>query len=97
VAGSDNLKIAAKKIDGYDGAHEWVVNFNRASGSERGDTAKAAFKIIELISVEPTRQLPSRLALGEDAYENIKACYSKHMEDMEKWKSVSTGTDVVGD
>ncbi|KAJ6587374.1 3-oxoacyl-reductase [Mycena sp. CBHHK59/15] len=96
VAESGNLKIAANKIDGYEGAHEWIETFNKSAGTERGDVRIAASKIIELISVDPGRPLPMRLALGEDAYESMKAFHARELENLEKWKSFITGTDVVG-
>ncbi|KAJ7748383.1 putative short-chain oxidoreductase [Mycena metata] len=95
VAESGNLKVAEGKIQGYDAAHEWVSGFNAAAGKERGDTAIAARKIIELITVDPGRALPTRLAMGEDSYNNAKDFYRKRLEDLEAWKSVSSGTDVV--
>ncbi|KAJ6545487.1 hypothetical protein B0H19DRAFT_999208 [Mycena capillaripes] len=94
VAESGNLKVAGARIDGYDGVHDWVVGFNESAGKERGDTAVAAAKIIELISVDPERALPMRLALGEDSYENAKMFYEKQLQEMETWKAVSTGTDA---
>ncbi|KAJ7435258.1 putative short-chain oxidoreductase [Mycena latifolia] len=95
VAESGNLKIAADKIDGYQAAHDWVAEFNMSAGKERGDTKIAAVKIIELIAADPKRALPMRLALGEDAYDNVKGLVMKQLEDLETWKAVSTGTDVV--
>ncbi|KAJ7346334.1 putative short-chain oxidoreductase [Mycena albidolilacea] len=96
VAESGNLKIAAANIDGYQGSHDWVAGFNKSAGKERGDPAIAAAKIIELVSVEPEgAPLPMRLVLGEDSYENAKAFYEKQLRDLETWKDVSTGTDVV--
>jgi NAD(P)-dependent dehydrogenase (short-subunit alcohol dehydrogenase family) len=96
VAESGNLKIAAANIDGYQVSHDWVADFNKSAGKERGDPAVAAAKIIELVSVEPEGvPLPMRLVLGEDSYENAKAFYEKQLRDLETWKDVSTGTDVV--
>ncbi|KAF8142902.1 putative short-chain oxidoreductase [Mycena galopus ATCC 62051] len=93
VAESGNLKIATAKIDGYDTAHDWVVEFNNSAGKERGDPAIAAAKIIELIS-EPAKTLPMRLVIGEDSYEHAKMFYERQLEELEKWKAVSTGTDA---
>ncbi|KAJ6570894.1 putative short-chain oxidoreductase [Mycena vulgaris] len=95
VAESGNLKIAANKIEGYQAPHDWVVGFNETAGKERGDPKIAAKKIIELISVDPGRALPMRLAMGEDSYENVKRFSAKQLEDAETWKSVSTGTDAM--
>ncbi|KAJ7911818.1 hypothetical protein B0H13DRAFT_2008739, partial [Mycena leptocephala] len=53
VAELGNLRVAQASIDGYHGAHDVVKRFNQAAGKERGDTAIAAAKIIELISVDP--------------------------------------------
>ncbi|KAJ7784931.1 hypothetical protein DFH07DRAFT_975294 [Mycena maculata] len=53
VAQSSNLKIAVAKIDGYQGAHDWVDSFRREGGKERGHTKIAAAKMIELIFGDP--------------------------------------------
>ncbi|KAJ7233271.1 putative short-chain oxidoreductase [Mycena haematopus] len=97
VAESGNLKVAAAKIDGYHGAHDWVAEFNQSAGKERGDPAIAAAKVIELISKDPTRPLPMRLAIGEDAYENAKMFYESNLRDLGTWAAVSTGTDAAGE
>ncbi|KAJ7247428.1 putative short-chain oxidoreductase [Mycena haematopus] len=97
VAESGNLKIAAANIDGYDGAHDWVAEFNQSAGNERGDPAIAAAKVIEMISKDPERPLPMRLAIGEDAYENAKTFYESKLKDLETWAAVSTGTDAAGE
>ncbi|KAJ7119889.1 hypothetical protein C8R43DRAFT_1136907 [Mycena crocata] len=97
------MKVAAAKIDGYDAAHDWVANFNRAAGvriwmaagKERGDTKLAAAKIIELISVDPDRKLSLRLALGDDAHDNARLFYMKRLEALEARKAESTGTDAA--
>ncbi|KAJ7613652.1 dehydrogenase [Mycena polygramma] len=98
VAESGSLKVAKARIDdsGYDGAHDWVVGFNQRAGKEQGDPALAAAKIIALISDPARTTLPVRLALGDDAYEYGKAFHEKELEELEKWKEVTTGTDVVG-
>ncbi|KAJ6525904.1 hypothetical protein DFH09DRAFT_1371796 [Mycena vulgaris] len=95
VAESSNLKIAANKIEGYQAPHDWVVGFNETAGKERGDPEIAAKTIIELISIDPGRALPMRLAMGEDSHENVKRFFAKQLEDAEMWKSVSTGTDAM--
>ncbi|KAJ6452742.1 hypothetical protein C8R47DRAFT_997974 [Mycena vitilis] len=97
VAESGNLKVAKARIDdsGYDGAHDWVVGFNKRAGKEQGDPALAAAKIIALISDPARTTLPVRLALGDDAYRYGKAIHEKELEELEKWKEVTTGTDVV--
>ncbi|KAK7017741.1 short-chain oxidoreductase [Favolaschia claudopus] len=93
VAESANTKIAAKKIEGYDSAHEWIDGFNKASGTQPGDPAVAAKKIIELISKKG--ELPMRLPIGDDAYENAKAFYEGRLKEIEAWKGYSTGMGFV--
>ncbi|KAJ7784955.1 putative short-chain oxidoreductase [Mycena maculata] len=95
VAEAGNTKTAGATIEGYRGAHEWVESFCRGAGKERGDTKIAAAKIVEFVSVGPQRALPMRLPIGEDAYENMKAFYVRNLGDVEAWREVSTGTDVV--
>ncbi|KAJ7093836.1 putative short-chain oxidoreductase [Mycena belliarum] len=97
VAESGNLKIAARRIesDVYRGAHDWVVGFNARAGKERGDTRIAAERLVDLVACDPKRALPMRLALGDDAYETMTSFHTKQLEDLEAWKAVTTGTDVV--
>ncbi|KAJ7644915.1 putative short-chain oxidoreductase [Roridomyces roridus] len=95
VAESANLKIAAKRIDGYDAGHDWVAEFNSTAGKERGDTKIAARKIVELTCSDFQKALPMRIAIGEDALEYLREFYAKGLESAEKWREVSTGTDVV--
>ncbi|KAJ7141610.1 putative short-chain oxidoreductase [Mycena filopes] len=95
VAESSNLKVAATQIEGYDAAHDWVTGFNSRAGKEPGDPRIAAEKIIQLVSVEPERALPTRLAMGDDSYETAQTFYRKQLENLEVWKDVSCGTDVV--
>ncbi|KAJ7644852.1 putative short-chain oxidoreductase [Roridomyces roridus] len=88
VAESTNLKITAKRIDGYDAGHDWVAAFNSTAGKERGDTKIAARKIRR-------KALPMRIAIGEDALEYLREFHARALESAEKWREVSTGTDVV--
>jgi len=94
VAQFGSLQVAAARIEDYTAPHDFVAEFNKASGTERGDTRIAAAKIIELVSADAA--LPMRLPLGDDAYEDAKAFYSTHQQALEKWKAVSTGTDAAG-
>jgi len=94
VAESSNLRVAKAHIDGYKAAHEWVAGFSANAGKERGDTAKAAVKIIDFIATDPQRQLPSRFAIGDDAYENVKNFHTQRLKEVEEWKELSTGTDA---
>ncbi|KAJ7336806.1 putative short-chain oxidoreductase [Mycena albidolilacea] len=95
VAESGNMKTAGVQIEGYDAPHAWVDTFNQTAGKERGDTEIAAAKIIELVSVDPSRALPGRLTIGEDAYVTGKTFYERGLKDLEEWKAFSTGTDAV--
>ncbi|KAJ6623642.1 putative short-chain oxidoreductase [Mycena sp. CBHHK59/15] len=92
VAESSNLRYGSNRIEDYDIPQKIYTTYNAATGTERGDPAKAAVKIIDFVT-EPGRELPLRLPVGEDTFDALKACHLKQISDMEKFKSWSIGTD----
>ncbi|KAI3604691.1 short-chain dehydrogenase reductase sdr [Moniliophthora roreri] len=99
VAGS-NTKHPANQIEGYDSAHEFLTIFNGGSGQERGDTDKAAKKLLDVISLKegdglPLR-LPVRLALGEDAVGHVPRILREQLREAEEWREYGSGTDIDG-
>lgn len=94
MAESSNLRGPETRVEGYGAAHEWFELFNGQAGQERGDTAKAAARIVELVATDPRRELPLRFAIGDDAYENLRDFHVKRLKELEEWKEMSTGTDV---
>lgn len=69
-----------------------LERFGAGAGTQRGDPTKAAAKIIDFVT-EPGRELPLRLAVGDDAFENLKAFHLAQLADMETFKTWSVGTD----
>ncbi|KAJ7103687.1 putative short-chain oxidoreductase [Mycena crocata] len=92
VAASGSIRHGSNRIPEYEGSEKVFVEYNGASGTERGDPAKAAAKIIDLVT-EPGRDLPLRLPLGEDVFESVQALNSRRAAELEKFKAWSVGTD----
>src|ERR1700761_2296741 len=92
VSESSNLRRGLHRISEYTAPDKVFVDYNSATGTERGDPSKAAEKIIDFVT-DPARAMPLRLPLGEDAFENLKALYLERLADMEKYKAWSVGTD----
>lgn len=62
-------------------------------GNQPGDPLKAAKAMYELAKMEDP---PSRIVLGTDAYAKIVAKLEADKENVKKFESLSTGTDVDG-
>ena len=61
-------------------------------GSQPGDPARAAAAIIEIVSAA---QGPLRLALGDDAVDNIQAKHQRLAADLRGWEPLSRSTAFV--
>ncbi|KAJ6545369.1 putative short-chain oxidoreductase [Mycena capillaripes] len=92
VAESSNLRRGSHRIPEYTVPAKIFVEYNAAAGTERGDPTKAAVRILDFITREG-RDLPLRLTVGDDAFENVKATLLQRLADMEKFKSCSVGTN----
>lgn len=79
-------------IEGYNKAHEWLEGFGAAAGKERGDTTKAAQKLIHLVGDPSFKKLPSRFALGDDSIELIDGYLVKRKEELHEWKEFGSNT-----
>ncbi|KAJ6462589.1 putative short-chain oxidoreductase [Mycena sanguinolenta] len=86
------LQRGSHRIPGYTVADKVVVDYKAASGTERGDPAKAIARILDFITAEGL-DLPLRLPLGDAAYENVKSFHLERLADMEKFKAWSVGTN----
>ncbi|KAJ7748419.1 putative short-chain oxidoreductase [Mycena metata] len=91
VSESSNLGRGSHRIPEYTVPDKVIVEYNAATGTERGDPTKAAVKIIDFIS-DTGRDLPLRLPLGEDAFEALKAFHLHRLDEIEKFKEWSVGT-----
>ncbi|KAJ7083455.1 putative short-chain oxidoreductase [Mycena epipterygia] len=92
VAESSNLRRGSNRIPEYTASDQMMVWYSGQAGTEKGDPSKAAARIIDLV-MKPGRELPLRLSLGKDAFENMKACRLEQLAEMEKFKLWSVGTD----
>ncbi|TKK88396.1 SDR family NAD(P)-dependent oxidoreductase [Herbidospora galbida] len=59
-------------------------------GAQPGDPAKAAAAILRALDAPAT---PLRLALGNDAADNVLASYARSQAELLTWEKVSRGTD----
>ncbi|KAJ6462583.1 putative oxidoreductase,short chain dehydrogenase [Mycena sanguinolenta] len=87
-----SMQRGSHRIPEYTAANKLIVEYNAAAGTERGDPAKAAVRILDFITAEGL-DLPLRLPLGDDAYESLKALYLERLADMEKFRTWSIGTN----
>jgi NAD(P)-dependent dehydrogenase (short-subunit alcohol dehydrogenase family) len=83
------------RIADYEGTAARKVGEALASkdGKQPGDLKKAAKAIFEVLSKADGEEIPLRLVLGKDSYEQIKGKCESTLQLLEKWKDVSTGTD----
>ena len=61
-------------------------------GSQPGDPARAGAAIIEIVNAP---EGPLRLALGDDAVENIRAKHQRLAADLKGWEPLSRSTAFV--
>ncbi|KAJ7611423.1 putative short-chain oxidoreductase [Mycena polygramma] len=95
VAESSNLRLGSHRIPEYTVPNKVIVEYSAAAGTEKGDTAKAAARIIDFVTgARDGRDLPLRLALGDDAFEYVRAFHVQRLADMDKFKEGSVGTNV---
>ncbi|KAJ7611420.1 putative short-chain oxidoreductase [Mycena polygramma] len=95
VAEPSNLRRGSHRIPEYTVPNKVIVEYSAAAGTEKGDTAKAAARIIDFVTgARDGRDLPLRLALGDDAFEYVRAFHVQRLADMDKFKEWSVGTNV---
>lgn len=63
---------------------------DKTSGKELGDPIKAAHVLVDVITGQ---KLPDNLLLGSDAVTWATNAIKAEIQEIEKWKAVSTGTD----
>ncbi|KAF7325834.1 Short-chain dehydrogenase/reductase family protein [Mycena kentingensis (nom. inval.)] len=93
VSTSTNLLRPSQRIPGYTLSTQITDAYLAASGTERGDPAKAAQRIIDFATQTEPSNLPLRLTIGEDAFADIHQRYLDRLADMERHKAWSLGTD----
>ncbi|GAW02138.1 short-chain dehydrogenase reductase sdr [Lentinula edodes] len=93
---TSNSKPPANTIEGYDIAHNFHRAFQARSGQELGDTAKAAKKLLDLVTLKTEKPLPARFALGEDAVYLTRKLLKRRLDELDEWDSYGMGTNVDG-
>jgi NAD(P)-dependent dehydrogenase (short-subunit alcohol dehydrogenase family) len=86
-----SLAIAHTEIDDYaatgGAARTWATDSNYG---QQGDPLKAAKVIVDLADRD---DLPERIQLGTNAFEDIAAKLARTARDQEQWRAVSLSTD----
>jgi NAD(P)-dependent dehydrogenase (short-subunit alcohol dehydrogenase family) len=89
-----SLAIAHTEIDDYastgGAARTWATDSNYG---QQGDPLKAAKVIVDLADRD---DLPERIQLGTNAFEDIAAKLARTARDQEQWRAVSLSTDFDG-
>ncbi|KAJ3815553.1 hypothetical protein F5876DRAFT_30422, partial [Lentinula aff. lateritia] len=93
---SSNSKPAANTIEGYDLAHDFHRAFQERAGQELGDAAKAAKKLLDLVTLKTEKRLPARFALGEDAVYLTRKLLKRRLDELDDWESYGMGTNIEG-
>ncbi|KAL0564358.1 hypothetical protein V5O48_017689 [Marasmius crinis-equi] len=92
TSGAAAMKSSSKEIDCYEEIHAGLKQYRANSGKEPGDVKKAAIKMLDFITSD--QELPSRLALGEDAVALLDGEIQREVKDFETWGQFGKGTDV---
>ncbi|KAJ8081050.1 hypothetical protein PM082_017890 [Marasmius tenuissimus] len=85
-------KTPSREIDAYSELHEGVQQYRANAGKEPGDPEKAARKILDVITSD--KELPMRLALGEDALSRLDVDIEAQVKNMESWRDFGEGTNI---
>lgn len=93
-----NTMVAQRHIGDYDQtAGAVLAQLKAADGKQPGDPVKAAQLIVDVLTLSGSaagrKEVPVRLALGQDAYEAIKAKCQSSLTLLEEWKDLSLGTE----
>lgn len=70
--------------------------YSATDGKQPGDTAKAARAIVDVVRGEGAaagRKVPSFIALGSEAYNNISRELDTARKGLEEWKDLTCSTD----
>ena len=90
------LQIKPAKIPAYNELHESLMSIFDLHGSEPGDPAKMAERVVDLVKAEGTasgKPLPTRIMFGRDALEEVKEECIATLKIIEDWEQVITSTD----
>jgi len=94
----ERLPLLKHRIHAYkDSAEKWDTYLRGIHQTQPGDPAKAAEVVVQVLQGEGVaagKQIPSKFALGSDAYDVIKECYLESLAKLEEWKEVTQSTDI---
>lgn len=90
---------AARHIDDVEkgAVGETLGSYDAYSLKQSGDPIKAAQLIVDALTSSGQaegRELPGRLVVGKDAYEQINGLWEQLANDMSKWADLATATNV---
>ncbi|RSL73546.1 hypothetical protein CEP53_000673 [Fusarium sp. AF-6] len=94
---SRNLKNEPSKIPDYaQRSKDFDEYLAKRSGRQAGDPEKGVAIVLDLVrgeGVAEGRDMPLRIALGEDGYEVVKDKCDETLKSLEDWKDVSCSTN----
>jgi hypothetical protein len=79
------VSLAEKFIEGYQFAHGVVDFVGKGAGSEPGDPAKAAAKILAFVALQ--------FVIGDDAFASLKVFYTQQLA--ERWRSSEVRAQII--
>lgn len=88
------VSSANQDFEGYDNIKKIYTLLSSLVGKQSGDPQKFALAVEKLLALEKP---PVRIPLGSDAIRMIKAHIDQQVADFEKFKDISTSTDLVVD
>ena len=91
-----SLKVGSSRIKDYNDLYDTLHSFYDYHGSEPGDPAKLANRVIQLVTLEgpfESARTLTHLPLGQDAWEEIREKCEETLKSLEIWKDVICSTD----
>ncbi|KII90212.1 hypothetical protein PLICRDRAFT_583579 [Plicaturopsis crispa FD-325 SS-3] len=100
VAQEGRTTRPAKPLPAYGSLHAMLEWYIGQSGSEQGDPAKAAGRLVDVIMHQGPAAgrttLPRRFALGDDVDQYLSKHFDSEKKAWEEWRELGTGTNVDG-
>lgn len=95
---SGNVKTVASTIPDYaDFSKALLHGLSQEDQNQRGDPVKLVEIIVDLVrreGIAAGREIPFRLPLGLDVYDDMKAKCEETLKLLEEWKDVIRSTDT---
>ena len=92
------LHIQPATISAYHELHESLTSIFDLHGSEPGDPAKMAERVVDLVKLEGQatgKSLPTRIMFGKDALGEVKEECVATLKIIEDWEQVICSTDFA--